>query len=500
MEVLAKSRKSNKANQKVDGGNETPQEAEKIVSSEELEAAVTDDSKVSETDKTPDDAVAENATAGYEAVDDASIDKTSDKTVTEGGPDVLESSEPSEGDENTPDDAEASDAEGESDKSADTNAKEDAPIDADQMEDVLASEAGVTDKTDADDAEADKTEESAKAEVAPRPQPKPEPEVVRGSIWPAFFGGVIAALIGFIAGRGDMLDGFFPPDELPPAIDVTAIEATASEQAAALAAQGAILEEQGVRLEALEAASASAEQEAVPAAITEAVASLQGELETIAARISELEGRPVETGGGVEPEAVSELQAALDAQKAEIDALAARAEAAESEAAGEAARILARAALLRVVTAVDSGESFAPALEELETVTPVQVPDPLRAAAETGVPTAASLQESFPDAARTALAAARAEVPESEAGGITEFLKRQLNVRSVVPREGDDPDAVLSRAQAAVNAGDINTALTELEALSETGRAAMSDWLEAAAARSTAQNAANELADSLNSN
>ena len=91
-------------------------------------------------------------------------------------------------------------------------------------------------------------------------------------------------------------------------------------------------------------------------------------------------------------------------------------------------------------------------------------------------------------------------MPESEVVGITEFLKRQLNVRSVVPREGDDPDAVLSRAQAAVNVGDINTALTELEALPEAGRAAMSDWLEAASARSAAQNAANALADSLNSN
>jgi hypothetical protein len=110
------------------------------------------------------------------------------------------------------------------------------------------------------------------------------------------------------------------------------------------------------------------------------------------------------------------------------------------------------------------------------------------------------LQDSFPDAARAGLAAARAEIPESEVAGITGFFKRQLNVRSVTPREGSDPDAILSRAQAAVRVGDLTTALTEMEALPEAARTAMSDWLEAATARKAAQDAARELADSLNSN
>ena len=510
MEVLAKSRKSNKANQKVDGGNETPQDAEKIVSSEELEAAVKGDATVLETPEIAEETAADDAAVASETVADETADKTSDKTLEESVSDAPDGSKSSDDDQPQDTvDAEDDPAQPADADAVDTAEKAAEPEDRELVEDVLAAEKDTGDADTTDDAKSEidetadisETEEPAKPDVTekPQPQPKPEPEVVRGSIWPAFFGGVMAAMIGFIAGRGDMLDGFFPPDEQPPAIEVTAIEAAASEQAVALAAQGAVVEAQGAvleaqtaRLEALEAAGASA--------LTEAVSGLQSELETIAARINELESRPVETGGGVEPEDVSELQAALDAQKAEIDALAARAEAAEAQAAGEAARILARAALLRVMTAVDSGEAFSPALAELETVAPVDVPDPLRVAAENGVPTVASLQESFPDAARTALATARAEVPESDVVGIAEFLKRQLNVRSVTPREGDDPDAVLSRAQAAVNAGDINTALTELEALSETGRAAMNDWLEAAAARSAAQNAANELADSLNSN
>jgi hypothetical protein len=70
----------------------------------------------------------------------------------------------------------------------------------------------------------------------------------------------------------------------------------------------------------------------------------------------------------------------------------------------------------------------------------------------------------------------------------------------VAPREGSDPDAVLSRAQAAVRAGDLGAALTEMESLPEAARTAMQDWLDAASARKAAQDAADELADSLNSN
>ena len=62
----------------------------------------------------------------------------------------------------------------------------------------------------------------------------------------------------------------------------------------------------------------------------------------------------------------------------------------------------------RVETAVDSGEGFATSLSDLEEVAPVEVPPALRDAAEAGVPTLASLQGSFPDAARAGLAAARA--------------------------------------------------------------------------------------------
>ena len=60
-------------------------------------------------------------------------------------------------------------------------------------------------------------------------------------------------------------------------------------------------------------------------------------------------------------------------------------------------------------------------------------------------------------------------------------------------KEGDSPDAVLSRAEASLGEGDLETALNELEALPPEGRAAMSDWLEQAELRLSVVTAIDEL-------
>ena len=67
----------------------------------------------------------------------------------------------------------------------------------------------------------------------------------------------------------------------------------------------------------------------------------------------------------------------------------------------------------------------------------------------------------------------------------------------MTPKEGDDPDAVLSRAEAAVAAGKLQDALNELAALPEAARSALSSWEAAANARVAAMTAAADLAQSL---
>jgi hypothetical protein len=95
------------------------------------------------------------------------------------------------------------------------------------------------------------------------------------------------------------------------------------------------------------------------------------------------------------------------------------------------------------------------------------------------------------------LSAARSAGTGEGQQGIGGFLTRSLGVRSVAPREGNDPDAVLSRAEAAVNAGDLSAALNELDTLPEEAQAVMADWRAAADARVSARTAADALAQRL---
>ena len=79
-------------------------------------------------------------------------------------------------------------------------------------------------------------------------------------------------------------------------------------------------------------------------------------------------------------------------------------------------------------------------------------------------------------------------------------MRRQLGARSVQPREGSDPDAVLSRAEAAVRDGDLSEALNELDNLPEDVQSAMADWLADARARVAAEAAINDLSQRLTAN
>ena len=96
--------------------------------------------------------------------------------------------------------------------------------------------------------------------------------------------------------------------------------------------------------------------------------------------------------------------------------------------------------------------------------------------------------------ARDALDAARAA---DDTGSVGAFFERRFGGRSIVPREGADPDAVLSRVEAAVRTGDLGTALSESEGLPEEAQSALGPWLEQAQQRHDAVQAADALAQRL---
>lgn len=225
------------------------------------------------------------------------------------------------------------------------------------------------------------------------------------------------------------------------------------------------------------------------AGLSDRIAAVEAQLADLTARVTAAEARPA---GAADPALAEQLKALQDRVAAlgngtavpadvtaAVEAAEARLKQAETRATelaaqAEAAALSTRraAALDRVAAAMDSGAPFAAVLADLP-----DLPAPLADHAATGIPSITALRDSFPAAARDALEAAlRANMGESWTDRVTSFLRSQTGLRSLTPREGDDPDAVLSRAEAALAGGDVAAALAELAALPEAAKPALADW------------------------
>lgn len=213
---------------------------------------------------------------------------------------------------------------------------------------------------------------------------------------------------------------------------------------------------------------------AVPADLAARLDSQQAALDELAARPTldaDAAARLQQVADSV-AETQAQLREATDTATAELARVrdeAARLQDAAADAARRAQTAAAAASLssaLNGAEPVDRGAAVAQ-LQEAG----VDVPQALTA----DVVPLGQLQADFPDAARAALAASLA-AGTTGGSALGNFLRAQTGARSVVPREGSDPDAVLSRADAAVARGDIAAALAEIAELPERGQAAMADW------------------------
>lgn len=347
-------------------------------------------------------------------------------------------------------------------------------------------------------------------------------------------GGLLAAAIGFAAAWYMERSGwpFAAQDDLAAlrgdlaqnSERIAAMDSQIAELRDSVAANADALDE--AREIGAEVGALQGEIETLGAGLDEARDSLRGELDAQGARIGDLAAR-IDTVERMPIDASEAAEAAVEAYRRElaelreqIDATATRAETAISEAESaraaaqeraeqaerlveaqqEAAREAQRAAradsTLRLIRdAIEAGAPYSAALDDLDQMG-IAPPEPLAAHAETGVPGRVALEEAFPLAARDALGAARRELAEDDALGerVMAFLRTQLGMRSLSPREGDDADAILSRAEAALRAGDLSTALSEIDTLPEVARAHMEDWTDRAAIRQSAEDALRDLA------
>lgn len=291
-------------------------------------------------------------------------------------------------------------------------------------------------------------------------------------------GGVLAAAIGAGTALVFLPEGWRRGDSVVMSDRLTALESreagvSADDLAAAMGAiedRLAALEE---RLTGLEGQSGPDltpiidrldALEATPGGLTEQ--DLNAALGTLSQRLDGIEA-------GLGDQTRAAVENALAEARAEIETRVEDLNSREETVAEAQERIAARAALAELVAAAESG---APSPGALTTLTDFTGDAPALATLAVGVPTLAGLQDSFAPAARAALAA---DTPEADAplgDRFVNFLRSQTGARSLAPREGDGTDAVLSRAEAALRAGDLRATLDELEALTAAPAQAMDDW------------------------
>ncbi len=341
-----------------------------------------------------------------------------------------------------------------------------------------------TQKTDPVASKSPTPSNSAPSNPAPKPAVPKQPEKSGSGFFPLVLGGAVAAVLGFVAAELNVLGTRTDDSDLR-----------------------ASLREQQAQIAALENAEPQTPQIDMPD-----IEPLMAELETVTETLSELdarltnvEKRPMTEGGSPEAVAAYEreleaLQASVREQRTEIEGLLDNALSVEEATADLARNATQQAALTRIMGAITTGQPYAAALADLEASGMNDIPDALADTAETGVVTLTNLQMRFPDTARAVLSVAREAGTDADTGGMAGFLKRQLGARSVAPRDGTDPDAVLSRAEAAVRDGRLTDALAELETLPEISQSDLDGWLADARARQAAEAAAADLSQRLTAN
>jgi hypothetical protein len=366
-----------------------------------------------------------------------------------------------------------------------------------EIEDAVIEEIAVLDEpeiavevTDIDTADAEKdasvdpvAEAIVDAGDAPITSVSNEPE--KSNILPLIFGGVLAVIIGFAVARSDLIDYF-----LPPSWRLDAGEVALQNQITSSQSEIETLNEKVAAISSGLANASTPTQDVVDA--------LTSQIDTLVDRLEAIEERPITTGnsGADLSGDFATLRGVAEKQQAEIDALLADARLEKQTSQDAASNTLARAAATRIAAAIESGTPFAAALGDLEATGMSEIPEVLRTVAADGVITLASLQDAAPDASRAALAAS----PTDANAGFGGFLKRQLGARSVAPREGNDPDAILSRVEGAVHQGHLTDALAEAEALPQEAKSAMSDWLDSVATRLAVTSASEALMQRLAAN
>ena len=227
--------------------------------------------------------------------------------------------------------------------------------------------------------------------------------------------------------------------------------------------------------------SGPASEVRVPA---ERLAELQANIVALAARVAQLEIAATPSGSAPPsdlPDRVARVEAAVTDLSAKLADLAAR----PASPANDSERAARAVAIGTLRQAAGKSGPFADDLAMLQVLgsdpTDVAALKPL---AEKGAPSAADLTGAFPAVADAILSASNAPGPDADFfDRVAGFARGLVTVRPTTAIPGETPEAIVSRMQAAVDAGDLKRALAEREHLPGAGKDASAAWAAGAETR-----------------
>lgn len=221
-----------------------------------------------------------------------------------------------------------------------------------------------------------------------------------------------------------------------------------------------------------------------------AVEGLEAQMTSLGEQLQTTVSESMERQSAMSAEQAASYQAMIDRLNAQLDQLATRqgslqqeideVAAANTRIKEEAQSVVgasqAEKAASDIAAALDTGAAFRPALDVLAGVVEADLPT-LKAVADSGVTSLSELKAAFPALAHEALRASLRADAEGYTGKALSFLKSQVATRSLTPQAGNSTDAVLSRIDAALAAGNLAACLSEAEALNDAARGPLAGWL-----------------------
>ncbi|MFT4716687.1 MAG: hypothetical protein ACI8YI_001513 [Paracoccaceae bacterium] len=378
-------------------------------------------------------------------------------------------------------------------------------------------------------------EEVKVGQAKPATNPAEKPEVKGPAPMPVSTSQGTRVFAGYLAGGAiAALFGYFAAGYINPTVDVPdngpAIAAEYSSKLAAAEARIAALE--GLPVQSLEQdivnlKSALAEQSAqISAKLAENETSLSETLDALKAARVRLTENLSQSGGeinAVTAELVSQYGDEIDALKSDfarqiennkvlsetLDKVASQVSgqlsAARTEVEELSTNIVNSAKSIdltlareRLRAAIEAGKSYHGILAEIADETATVIPKALIDSAANGVASLAELQKSFPEHARRALkASVQAEAGDGMANKVMAYLKSQLGARSLDEKEGNDPDAILSRVEAMLGRGELQAAVDLARKLPANGIKELDTWLSSVEVRLNVEMALNEFSNAL---